>query len=235
MDVAHEVARDAVLDGLRVLLDAAGALDDRSLLAASRCHGWTVADVLVHVHMGLQEMLHGLVTPTTAPPDTDAAGYWTVAPPTNDPDADEIAAGRFVRLVSAAYRRPTGLVAHLAPTAEAVSTAVAALPPGSLRFQGHVMTTGNFLATWACEIAVHHLDISVDLAIADPSPRALTIARATVEALAGGPLPTGWTDAHAVLLGAGRLPLRAPDRDLGGAVARLPVLGSRRVASSDTP
>lgn len=166
----RDVARSAVLDGVRVLVDTVCGLDDKALLAASRCRGWTVADVLVHLHMGLQEMLIGLVTPSTAAPDTDAAGYWTAGLPSNDPDADDVAGVRFVRLVSSAYRRPTGLVAHLLPTAEAVSTAVAALRPGHLRFQGRVMSTGDFLATWACEIAVHHLDMGVELVLAGPAP-----------------------------------------------------------------
>jgi uncharacterized protein (TIGR03083 family) len=225
LHVDHDVARAAVLEAVGDLVDAARPLDDRALLAGSRCRGWSVADVLAHVHLGLQEMLHGLVTPTSATPNTDAASYWAAAPPTNDPDADDIAGIRFVRLLSSAYRRPTGLVAHLGPTADAVSTAVASLRPGSVRFQGHVMTTGDFLATWACEVAVHHLDIGVELPVPDPAPRALTIARATIEALAGGPLPAEWTDVEAVLLGAGRIPVQDAHRRLGPAVAALPVLG----------
>ena len=38
-----------------------GAAGDSDLLAASRCHGWTVLDVVVHVRVGLQEMLGGVV------------------------------------------------------------------------------------------------------------------------------------------------------------------------------
>ena len=127
MHIGHDAARDATLEGVRDLVATACGLDDRDLLAASRCRGWTV---LVHVHMGLQEMLIGLVSPGTATPDTDAASCWTAKPPSNDPDADDIAGVRFVRLIPSAYRRPTGPVTHLVPTAEAVMTAVAALRPG---------------------------------------------------------------------------------------------------------
>jgi hypothetical protein len=225
MHLEHAVARDAVLDALDVLVGVVGVLDDRALLAASRCRGWTVGDVLVHVHLGLQEMLLGLVTPTHEPADTDAAGYWTAPPPATDPDADDLAGVRFVRLVASAYRRPTGLVAHLLPTVGGVATAVRASGAGQVRFQGHVLTTGDFLATWACELAVHHLDLRAELDLVPPAPSALTIARATVEALAGGPLPREWTDEDAVLLGTGRVPLGPSHRDLGPAVARLPVLG----------
>ncbi len=225
MHVDHGAGRDAVLDAVRSLLDVAGGLDDRSLLAGSRCRGWSVVDVLVHVHLGLQEMLLGLVAPTTAPPDTDAATYWASPPPATDPEADDVAGIRFVRLVASAYRRPGGAVAHLRPTAEGVLAAVAALPPGVLRFQGKVLTTGDFLATWACEVAVHHLDLTAELTLPDPPPSALAVARATVEALAGGPLPAGWSDAHAVLAGTGRVPPPAGQVAPTPAVARLPVLG----------
>ena len=99
LHVDHDAARDAVADGLRALLAAVEGLDDRALLAASRCHGWSVGDVLVHLHLGLQEMLLGLVTPADADPDADAASYWTGEVPTNDPDADDLAGVRFVRLL----------------------------------------------------------------------------------------------------------------------------------------
>ena len=109
--------RNAFLEGLGALVAAAIGLEDRQLLAPSRCHGWTVGDVIVHVHMSLQEMLLGVVSPTTAEPDTDAASYWQHDVPSNDPDADDVAAIRFTRLVGAAYRRPSGVVRHLLPTA----------------------------------------------------------------------------------------------------------------------
>ena len=44
----------------------------------------TVGDVLVHVHLGLQEMLLGVVSLTDADPDTDAAIYWRSTVSNND-------------------------------------------------------------------------------------------------------------------------------------------------------
>src|SRR5690348_16470917 len=108
MRVEHEAGRGAFLAGLAGFLDAVAVLDDEQLLAASRCRGWAVCDVVVHVHLGLQEMLLGVVTPVDAEPDTDAAGYWQHPVPTNDPDADPLAGVRFTRLLGAAYRCPTG-------------------------------------------------------------------------------------------------------------------------------
>lgn len=226
MHVEHHEARAAFLDALGALLDVAGGLDDKQLLAASRCCGWTVGDVLVHVHLGLQEMLLGVVQPTGDTPDVDAAGYWRTDVPSTDPDADQVAQVRFVRLLGAAYRRPVGLVAHLRPTAGGLAVAVAAMPAGAVRFQGHVLTTGDFLATWAVELAVHQLDLGRELEVAPPAAAALRLARATVEALAGGPLPARWSDAATVLAGTGRVRLDEEQVRAAGPVARrLPVLG----------
>jgi uncharacterized protein (TIGR03083 family) len=226
MRIEHREAQTAFLDQLNTLVDACTGLTDDQLLAASRCRGWTAGDVLVHVHLGLQDMLLGLVTPTDTDPDTDAASYWRREVPTNDPDADRIAAVRFVRLLGAAYRRPTGLVNHLRPTAHGIARAVAALPPGALRFQGHVLSTGDFLTTWAVELAVHHLDLGRELELDPPAPAAVRLARTTVESLAEGQLPKEWSDELTVLLGTGRLrPNEHQARQAGVMAHRLPVLG----------
>jgi uncharacterized protein (TIGR03083 family) len=226
MRVEHEPGRAAFLAGLAAFVETVTALDDAQLLAASRCHGWTVCDVIVHVHQGLQEMLLGVVTLTDSAPDTDAAGYWRHPVPSNDPDADPLAGVRFTRLVAAAYRRPTGAVAHLLPTAAGVRAAVGALRAGVLRFQGHALSTGDFLATWSVELAVHHLDLGRELTLPAPATEALRLARGTVEALAGAALPREWSDELAVLAGTGRQPLTAEQRHAAGPTAgRLPALG----------
>lgn len=232
MHVPHHEARDAFLGALSGLADVAAGLDDDALLTTSRCRGWTTGDVLVHVHLGLQEMLLGVVTPTDAEPDTDAASYWRVPAPATDPgpgtdaETDRIAGTQFVRRLGAAYRRPRGVVAHLRPTVEGLATAVAAMPDGAVRFQGHVLSSGDFLATWAVEVAVHHLDLAPELDLAPPAAPALALGRATVQALAGGALPETWDDRRVVLLGTGRRAVgERLAADAGPVAARLPVLG----------
>jgi uncharacterized protein (TIGR03083 family) len=223
MHVGHSPAAAAFLAELDHFVATVSELDDASLVAASHCRGWTVGDVLVHVHMGLQEMLLGLVSPAASEPDTDAGSYWAAPPPTNDDEADRLDNVRFVRLLGAAYRRPTGVVRHLRPTADAIRTAVPALPPGALRFQGHILATGDFLATWAVELAIHQLDLGRELTVAPPTAESLRLTRATIEALAGSPMPTSWDDRTVALLGAGRVPPdAAQSAALGG---HLPVLG----------
>jgi uncharacterized protein (TIGR03083 family) len=225
MHITHDAGAAAFTDQLDTLMTAVSALDDAQLGAPSRCRGWLNDDLLVHVHLGLQEMLLGLLDPTDDEPDRDAATYWTTPPPRTDPDTDALGGARFVRLLAAAYRRPTTAVAHLRPTADGLVRAVRAAAPGAVRFQGHVLGTGDFLATWAVELAVHHLDLARELDLPDPDPTALRMARQTVEALAGE-LPAGWPDELAVLVGTGRQPLDAPTRELLGPVAeRLPALG----------
>lgn len=225
LNVDHDMAREAFVEELDRLLEVASALDDRQLLGASRCRGWSVGDVLVHVHLGLQEMLLGIVDPTDEPADRDAATYWQADVPTNDADADDLDQMRFVRLVNAAYRRPRGMVRHLEPTARGVARAVGAMPRANLRFQGHVLTSGDFLTTWAVELAIHHLDLGLELDLAPPAPAAVRLARATVEALAGGPLPVTWPDDVAVLAAADRVRLDEQQLAQAGPIAaRLPVL-----------
>jgi mycothiol maleylpyruvate isomerase-like protein len=226
MKVGHDDGRAAFLAGLDVFVRSAEGLDDLQLMAASRCTGWTVGDVVVHVHLGLQEMLLGLVSPTTAQADTDASDYWRAAPPTNDDAADQLAGMRFVRLHGASYRRPYGAVRHLLPTASAVRATAARLEPGAVRFQGHVLLTGDFLATWAVELAVHHLDMERELALPPAAPAALRLARRTVEALAGEDGPPLWTDHTITLLGTGRTAPDAQQRaEAPGLTGKLPLLG----------
>jgi hypothetical protein len=212
----------ATLDGF---LAVAETLDDNALLAASRCHGWTTGAVVAHVHLGLQEMLLGLVDPTDASPTVDAAGYWAAPAPATDAGAEDVDQIRFVQRLAAAYRRPSGVVAHLRMTADGVRRAALAAPDRALRFQGHVLRLGNFLATWVLELTVHQLDLARELDVAAPGPEALALTRTTIEALAEGELPAAWPDELAVLIGTGRVELDEQRRQEAGDLAeRLPCL-----------
>ncbi|GIM94707.1 maleylpyruvate isomerase N-terminal domain-containing protein [Paractinoplanes toevensis] len=219
MHVGHDEARDTFLAQLSAFEVAVRDLGSRQLLAPSRCLGWTVGDLIVHVHLALQEMLLGLVSPTDAAADSDAARYWQAPTPGDDDDLDGL---RFVQRLGAAYRRPSGAVTHLLPTVAGVRSATTALRPGRVRFQGQVLTTGDFLATWAVELAVHHLDLLRD--DDPPVPAALRLARLTVEALVGGAFPADWTDATVALLGTGRVRPDAAQIEAAPLARELPVL-----------
>ncbi|MBP2472641.1 hypothetical protein JOF53_001513 [Crossiella equi] len=223
MRVEHEEGQTAFREALAALVALCDKLDDTAMLADSRCRSWTVADVLAHVHLGLQDMLLGLVSPTADEPDTDAADYWRQRVPGDNASADRVDAVQFTRRLAAAYRRPTGLLGHLRPTAEAVARTADALPELAVRFQGHVLAAGDFLATWAVELTVHHLDLRQE---PPPAPSALALSRRTVEALAGASFLPALDDEMVVLAGAGRVPLTEFQRRTAGRFAtRLPVLG----------
>ena len=221
MHIDHVTGRDAFVDELRLLLQIAGSLSDHDLLTASRCRGWTVADVLTHVHLGLQEMLLGIASPTEDSPTVDAAAYWSHSPTGND-DASDTDHVRFVRSVTSAYRRPTGGIRHLSDTGSAVMRAATSFPESALDFQGHVITTGDFYAIWAVELAVHHLDLELELIMEPPGPAALDLARQTVEELAGGSFPPGTAANEVILIGTGRVP---PPTDGSLADLKLPAFG----------
>ena len=141
MHIDHVTGRDAFVSELTLMLDIAGGLRDHDLLAASRCRGWTVADVLTHVHLGLQEMLLGIVSPTESTPTVDAATYWAQSPPSNDDDSSGTDHVRYVRVLSSAYQQPSGGIRHLSATGSAVMRAASRFPGTNLDFQGHVIST----------------------------------------------------------------------------------------------
>lgn len=118
---------------------------------------------------------------------------------------------------TATYLRPSAAAAQLDEVGEALLRGVGACPDRSLLWQGHVFTAGDFLAVWAVENFVHLLDLGC---AQSAPPGALGLVRATVEALVEEPLPAGWSDLDAALIGTGRVP-----EGTGTVAARLPALG----------
>ena len=222
MQVDHETGRDAFLSAASSFVACVAALDDHALLAASRCHGWALVDVVVHVHLGLQEMTADLLSAAKdgRRPDHDAATYWRTQPPGTAPDA--VASTLYVRRLGSAFVRPSGVLAPLRATVDALARGLPQVPDGQLGFQGHVLTTGDFLTTWAVELAVHQLDLGLEVDVLPPDPAGLALARRTLEELLGATLPGD--DVRAVLLGTGRVQPDADERTaLGEAAGGLPV------------
>lgn len=178
--------------------------------------------MVTHVRLGLDEVAACLLTAgtSTAEPDRDAATYWQ----TQAPGSDEVAGLLALRRIASASRAPTAALVPLRRVAAALRSAVDRLDDGVLEFQGHVLTTGDFLATWAVELAVHQLDLGRDLEVPLPPVAPTALTRQTLEALLGARLPVD-DDVDAVLLGSGRRPATPEEQDLlGGAAARLPLL-----------
>ncbi|GAB3781382.1 maleylpyruvate isomerase N-terminal domain-containing protein [Nocardioides ungokensis] len=196
----HQEAVECFGQQLDDFMTAVSAQDDLQLLAPSRCHGWSLLDVVVHVRMGLQEMAIGTTCRTDDAPDHDAASYWATHPDTrNDDPVSHIL---WLRRVASAYARPTGAVAHMKDVATSAVNAVRSMSEGVVEFQGKRMASGDFLATWVVELAVHQLDLGID----GDSPTGLAWSRMTVEAVASSELPSELDDRSAVLIGLGRMP-----------------------------
>jgi hypothetical protein len=183
LTVDLETGRTAFVDSVRGFADAVDGFDEWDLLGASRCHGWSRLDVVVHVVAGWQEMLGGFVSPVDDAPTVDAASYW----PAFD---EEYAGDPLVPLMAqrrrtSAYLRPDSARTQMHDVADAVLRGAASCADGHHLWQGHVFTAGDFLAIWAVEDAIHHLDLLSDVPV---PPSALGLARETVAELDGAAL-----------------------------------------------
>ena len=112
---------------------------------------------------------------------------------------------RYVCLVTSAYQQPSDGIRHLSATGSAVMRAATRLPATNLDFQGRVIGTGDFCATRAVELAIHHLDLGLELIMEPPVAAALDLARQTLEELAGGAFPPSISETDLILIGTGRL------------------------------
>ncbi|GAB3966260.1 maleylpyruvate isomerase N-terminal domain-containing protein [Plantactinospora veratri] len=200
-------------------------LADADLLRPTRCRGWLVVDLLLHLVLDAQRALVTLASPAVGPADVDGVSYW-LSP--SDPDEGRHAA--WVRRSAAAFDRPRGVVRLWTDTAPAaVRAAAAADPLGYVSTQGHVLAVPEFLATLVTEAVVHHLDLTVDLPDAPgPEPEGVAIAVATLDGLLSAEAirPPDWSDTDYLLKGTGRLPLSPHDRlVLGEAAGWFPLLG----------
>jgi hypothetical protein len=215
LSLDHATARGLLLEQTDRFAAAAEGFSDYDLLAASRVHGWSRLDTVVHVRAGLEEMVGVCAAQVEDAPDHDAASYWASFAAG---DVDPVPHILWMRRTAAAYNRPSGALRHLTDVAATGRIALRRMPDHPVLFQGKTMTSGDFLATWVVELAVHHLDLGEPAG--HPTPGSLAVVRRTVEALADVDLPDRWSDEEAALFALGRLPLPA---DAGDLAATLPL------------
>lgn len=202
LTIQLDEARSAFISQLTAFEAAVESLDDLALLGASRAHGWSRLDCIVHVRMGLQELLAGMNAQTDESCDVDAASYWTTWE--ECADDDPVPGILMTRRTASAYTRPTHCLEHLRDVCAGLRRAAQALPAEPVAFQGRVLSAGDLLATWAVELVVHHLDLDLPEASAPgPAPAATALARRTVVALDAQ--VDYCDDTEAVLRGFGRL------------------------------
>lgn len=174
------------------------ALDELALLGPSLCHGWSRLDALVHVRLGLEEMAMATTFACSDSIDHDAASYWFSY--ADDSGSDPVPDILWLRRVASAHPRPASAMKHLAAVATGAVQAVRSMPESTIKWQNKVMTSGDFLATWVVELAIHQLDLAVD----SSAPVGIGWARQTVEAVADAELPSDLDDPRAVLVGLDR-------------------------------
>src|SRR5262245_30422683 len=112
LTVELEVGRQAFTESAESFLRAVAGLSEHDLLGASRCHGWTRLDVVVHVIGGWQEMLGGMVSVVGDEPTVDAASYWPGFAKLYQDD-DPISMLMAQRRRTAAYSRPASACEQL--------------------------------------------------------------------------------------------------------------------------
>lgn len=228
-------ALDAIYTGVGEL---AHDLTPSALLEFSRCRGWVVADVLLHLLTDAQRALVALASPTSEPADQDFVTYWRAFAEEHPADADGWVPGAlWTRRSASAFRDGLGLAVIWAETAPAVVRAAGrADPNGRVTTQGYVLPVADLLATLAVEAVVHYLDMTVHLEAPEPAPIAVAMATRTLDGLLGahraqpdaageGPYPAGWNAREYLLKGTGRAALTSADHAaLGDAADGLPLL-----------
>lgn len=198
----HATAVGLMREQLDVFVAAAESFSEYDLLGASRVHGWSRLDVVVHSRLGLEEMAGVCAMQVDDPPDHDAASYWASFAADDD---DRVPHIMWMRRTTSAYNRPEGALRHLNDVAAMLRVSLPRMPDHPVLFQGKTMTSGDFLATWVVELAVHQLDLGEQAG--HPAAGALHAVRRTVEALADVDLPPTWSDEDAALIALGRIPL----------------------------
>lgn len=211
--------RDLLGDCLTRLLRDLSGLDDRAGWRATRCAGWSARDLLFHLLGDAQRALVALHCLAPGPPDVDAVTYWRPWQP-GTPGAD--ANRRGTRIMASAWSVVDPLVALYTETAQALLVAAEERSPDDLvATQGHVLTVDDLCCTVAVEATMHHLDFERGV----PSAAGLGAVRRVLDGLLGWSAPLA-DDQRYALVGTGRLPLSAEERDLLGAGAdALPLFG----------
>lgn len=204
------------------LATIAATLGESDAWRPTRCAGWAVRDLLLHLLGDAQRGLVALATPAAGPADRDATGYWRDSPEGRDPEFREL---RAQRVIASAWGLDA-LTRAFADTSRAVVTLACRTAPDALvSSQDHVLRADDLVTTLAVEATVHHLDLVVDLGRPGPRAEPLALVRRTLDGLLGRPAPTEWSDEWWALVGTGREPLGGRERrELGADGALLPLL-----------
>lgn len=224
MTRALENVRTIVGKQIDLLRQIVAGLTDAELIKVTGCAGWRVADLVVHLRLGAEALMAGLARQTDAEADRDFVSSWRDWF-RNEPAT--FAAVRWTWAMTAAYPSADGLLRHFEDLASAAALAARGAPSGRVSAEGHVLDVEDWLATWAFEFSLHHLDLVVELeGRPTPDPDCLAVAAVTLEGLLGWERPSWWDQLTYLRKATGRQPLDQSDLSrLGEDVALLPSLG----------
>ena len=177
--------------------------------APTGCVGWSVRDLLWHLHADAVRGLVAAHTPAGRAADCDAVAYWRSWG--SDAEADE--RNRRLTRVEAGLQGFVPLRDRYLETAAAAARAVAAAPPDEVvATQGHALRVDHLASTLAVEATLHHADLVAHLDAPGPPATGLDETRRVVEALLDRPLE-GWSGERVALVGTGRAEPTAAERD----------------------
>src|SRR5688500_6596389 len=168
----------------------ASSLEEEDSWLPTRCLGWTVRDLLVHLLGDVQRALVALATPAAGPADRDAVTWWSGTEPTEDPGFREL---RTLRTIAGAWELED-LVRTFMETTRAVVALAGRTPPEALvATRGHVLQAVDLVTTLAVKAAIHHLDLVLELRRPGPRSEPLALVRRTLYALISHPAPDDLT------------------------------------------
>jgi hypothetical protein len=206
------------------LRTAVDELSDQDWERPSGCTGWLVRDLVCHLIIDAQDVLITLVTPAETEPTVDSVTYWDLLdePPTGEDPLDAL-----IPRLAAAYGEPRLLRFHFDDVGSAAGRAAELADPSvRVSTQDKVLTVGDYLSAYVLEWTLHHLDLIAHLpSAAEPPTETLAVARASLEKIAGAPIPTSFSDKDALLVGTGRrAPTDAETAALGELAAKIPLV-----------
>ena len=205
------------------LRTAVDELTDQDWERPSGCTGWLVRDLVCHLIIDAQDILITLVTPAGTEPTVDSVTYWVlVEPPTGEDPLDAL-----IPRLAAAYGEPRWLKFHFDDVGSAAGRAAELADPSArVSTRDEVLTVRDYLSAYVLEWTLHHLDLIAHLpSAADPPAETLAAARASLEKIAGAPIPAAFSDKDALLVGTGRrTPTDADEAALGELAAKIPLV-----------
>ena len=213
------------LDDLVMLV---GTLSESDFGRATRCPGWSVAELVAHCEGILVRLVGENSEQVEGMAEIDRVGYYRYDPDgpregePPDKTFSEVIRERVIGEVGG--RSASQLTSALQEAAEGALLGIATIPADRvIKRSGHPkMTFGEFVVSRNLEFGVHTMDIAHAVGRAETlDPAAAQIITGILDGLLGQPLPSelGWDSVEYTLSGTGRRSLTKEDRrrlrDLG--------------------